>query len=191
MIVTEFFRKRVKAVERLVCSDPNRAGAVLEQRIDVNPTKAFLAFRIMFEDFEIVTVIAIQAVPGSEPDKPLIVLNHIRNPDLREALGGGYPSKADILTFDDWKPDGFSVHRRIERGAVSAIARSCPGEGPDRDQKQNGQGQCDRRKAATAAFWDAGKRNSVFQVGLCRIVHIPTPRPSLALLRMGQELLIR
>jgi len=29
MIVTEFFRERVKAVERLVCSDPNRAGAVL------------------------------------------------------------------------------------------------------------------------------------------------------------------
>ncbi len=36
--------------------------------------------------------------------------------------------KADILTFDDGKPDGFSVHRRIERGAVGAIARSCPGK---------------------------------------------------------------
>ena len=66
MIVTEFFRKRVKPVERLVCADPNRAGAVLEQRIDENPAEAFLAFRIMFEDSEIVTVIAIQAVPCSD-----------------------------------------------------------------------------------------------------------------------------
>ena len=115
MIVTEFFRKRVKAVERLVCADPNRAGAVLEQRIDENPTEAFLAFRIMFEDSEIVTVIAIQAVPCSEPNKPLVVLNDIRNPYLREALGAGYPCKADILTVDDGQPDGFIVHRRIER----------------------------------------------------------------------------
>src|SRR6266478_4673724 len=146
MIVTEFFRKRVKAVERLVGSDPNRPGAVLKQRIDINPTDAFLAFRIMFEDFEIVTVIAIQAVPCSEPNKPLVVLNDIRNPNLREALGAGYPCKADILTLDDGKPDGFSVHRRIERG-VSAIARSCPREGADRDQEQNGQGQFEHREA--------------------------------------------
>src|SRR5580693_7489194 len=125
MIVTEFFRKRVKAVERMVCSDPNRAGAVLKQRIDVNPTEAFLAFRLMFEDFEIVTVIAIQAVPCSEPDKPLVVLNDIRNPSLREALGTGEPGKADIPTLDDGKPDGFSVYRRIERGSVGTIARSC------------------------------------------------------------------
>ena len=37
-------------------------------------------------------------------------LNDIRNPNLREALGAGYPCKADILTLDDGKPDGFSVH---------------------------------------------------------------------------------
>src|ERR1700756_3852490 len=139
MIVTEFFRKRVKAVEKLVCRDPNRAGAVVKQRIDVNPTEAFLAFRIMFEDFEIVTVIAIQAVPCSEPNKPLVVLNHIRNPNLREALGAGYPCKADILTLDDGKPDGFSFHWRIERGGVSAIAFSCPGCGVDREEEQNRQ----------------------------------------------------
>src|ERR1700689_2129096 len=133
MIVTEFFRQRVKVVDRLVCSDPNRAGAVLKQRIDVNPTEAFPAFRIMFEDFEIVTVIAIQAVPCSEPNKPLVVLNDIRNPNLREALGAGYPGKADILTIDHGKPDGFNVHRRIKRGGVSTIARSCPGSGADWD----------------------------------------------------------
>src|SRR5580704_16569602 len=133
MIVTEFFRKRVKAVEKLVCSDPNRAGAVLKQRRDVNPAEAFLAFRIMFEDFEIVTVVAIQAVPRSEPNEPLVVLNDIRNPNLREALGAGYPRKADILTLDDGKPDGSSVHRRIERRAVSTIACSCPGQGAERD----------------------------------------------------------
>ena len=79
MIVTECFRKRVKAVEKLVCSDPNRAGAVLKQRIDENPTEALLAFQIMLKDFEIVTVIANQAVQCSEPDKPLVVLNDIRN----------------------------------------------------------------------------------------------------------------
>src|SRR6202166_2716962 len=145
--MTECFRKRVKEIERLVCSHPNRAGAVLKQRIDENPTEAFLAFRIMFEDFEIVTVIAIQAVPCSEPNKSLIVLNDIRNPNLREALGTGYPCKADIPTLDNGKPDGFSVHRRIERGGVGAIARACPGEGADRDQEQNGQGQFERRKA--------------------------------------------
>src|ERR1700722_1082704 len=133
MIGTEFFRKRAKAVEKLVWSDPNRAGAVLKQRIDVNPTEAFLAFRIVFEDFEIVTVIAIQAVPCSEPNKPLVVLNDIRNSNFREALGVGYPCKADILTVDDGKPDGFSVHRRIERGGVSTIARSCRGQDADRD----------------------------------------------------------
>src|SRR6266849_7327326 len=128
MIVPEFFRKRVKAVERLVGSDPNRAGAVLKQRIDVNPTEAFRTFRIVFEDFEVITVVAIQAVPCPEPNKPLVVLNDIRNPNLRETLGTGYPCKADILTLHDGKPDGFGVHRRIERG-VSAIAHSCPGEG--------------------------------------------------------------
>jgi hypothetical protein len=147
MIVTEFFRKRVKAVERLVCSDPNRAGAVLKQRIDVNPTEAFLAFGIVFEDFEVITVVAIQSVDCSEPNKPLVVLNDIRNPNLREALRAGYPRKADILTLDDGKPDGFNVHRRIERGDISAIPRSRPGEGADRDQEQNGQGQFERRKA--------------------------------------------
>jgi len=115
MIVTEFFRKRVKAVERLVCSDPNRAGPIFKQRIDENPTEAFRAFQIMFEDFEIVTVIASQAIQCSEPNKPLVVLNDIRNPYLREALGAGYPCKADILTVDDGQPDGFIVHRRIER----------------------------------------------------------------------------
>src|SRR5260370_2886514 len=41
-----------------------------------------------------------------------------------------------------------------------------------------------------ADFWDAGKRYTVFQVRLCKIVHIPRPRPSLAMLRTGQELLI-
>jgi hypothetical protein len=44
-------------------------------------------FRIMFEDFEMITVIAIQAVPCSEPNKHLVVLNDIRNPNLRKALG--------------------------------------------------------------------------------------------------------
>src|SRR3984885_13680522 len=133
MIVAECFRKRVKAVERLVCSDPNRPGAVLKQGIDENPTEAFLAFRIMFEDFEVITVIAVKAVPCSEPNKPLVVLNDIRNPDLREALGAGYPCKADILTLDDGKIDGFSVHRRTERGGVSTVARSCRGQDADRD----------------------------------------------------------
>src|SRR6202451_867807 len=150
MIVSECFRKRVKAVEKLVCSDPNRAGAVLKQRIDVDSTEAFLTFRIMFEDFEVIAVIAIQAVPCSEPNKPLVVLNDFRNPNLREALGTGYPCKADILTLDDGKPDGFSVHRRNERGGVSAMARFYPGEGADREQEQNGQGQFERRKATGA-----------------------------------------
>src|ERR1700733_7823567 len=119
--MTECFRKRVKAVERLVCSDPNRAGAVLKQRIDENSAEAFLAFQIMFEDFESVTVIANQAVQCSEPNKPLVVLNDVRNPKLIEALGAGYPRKADIFTVDDGKADGFSVDRRIERGGGSIV----------------------------------------------------------------------
>jgi len=84
MIVTEFFRKRVKTVQKLICSDPKCAGAVLKQRVDIDPTEAFRTFRIVFEDFEVITVIAIQAVPCSEPNEPLVVLNDIRNPNLRE-----------------------------------------------------------------------------------------------------------
>src|SRR6266436_5639903 len=90
-------------------SKPNRAGAVLKQRIDENPTEAFLAFRIVFEDFEVITVIAVQAVDCSEPNKPLVVLNDIRHPNLRETLGAGYPCKADIFTLDDGKPDGKDI----------------------------------------------------------------------------------
>src|ERR1700751_3286817 len=128
MIVTEFFRKRVKTVQKLICSDPKCAGAVLKQRVDIDPTEAFRTFRIVFEDFEVITVIAIQTVPCPEPNESLIVLNDIRNPNLGEALGIGYPCKADVFTLDDGKPDGLGVYRRIERGG-SAIAHSCPGGG--------------------------------------------------------------
>lgn len=110
-IVTECFRKRVKAVQKLIGFHPKRAGPVLKQRIDVDPTEAFGTLRIVFEDFEVITVVAIQAVPCPEPNKPLVTLNDIRNPDLREALGTGCPGKADVLTLDDRKPDVFNVHR--------------------------------------------------------------------------------
>src|SRR5262249_61644387 len=76
-VVDEALGVGTKPVERLVCSNPKRSCAVLEQGEDVVPAQAACYAGVMSEYLEFVAVVSIQAILGAEPNETVIILNDL------------------------------------------------------------------------------------------------------------------
>src|ERR1700730_3297542 len=85
-IVCEGFSPRIESIEGLVAADPEHAVPVLKERKDVRPSQAVRDAWLVYEHFEVVAVVAVQAVLCSKPDKSEIILHDLCDACLREAI---------------------------------------------------------------------------------------------------------
>src|SRR5580658_10236497 len=83
LVMGEGLGTRVETVQHPIASDPQHAGAVFEQRINVSPGQAVHSTRLVHKYLEFVTVVAVDTVLRAEPDETAIVLDNLRDTSLR------------------------------------------------------------------------------------------------------------
>ncbi len=101
---------RIESIQRLIAPGPEKSLAVFEKRSDENAAEAGGNSRFVDEDFEIVTVVAVQAELGAEPQEPPVILNDLRDLGLGEAIGCGKMSEPDIGSIDNRHVDLSKTH---------------------------------------------------------------------------------
>jgi hypothetical protein len=105
-MVCKSFSHGIEAVQGLIGANPERTRPILEQGIDINATQTLFVSRFMLEHFEFVAIVAVQAVLGREPQKPLIVLHYLGNACLRKSRRRGNSTEPEIIPVDHRQPDG-------------------------------------------------------------------------------------
>lgn len=68
---------RVEFIQEIIASDPERARAVLEQRVNVDSAQATGNTRLVLKYFELVAIVPVQPVLRTEPHEPLIILHNL------------------------------------------------------------------------------------------------------------------
>src|ERR1700744_2306696 len=137
MVVNKALGVRVKSIQGLIACDPKVAGAVLEQRGNVDSSQAVRAFGVVPEGSEPGTVIAVQPVARSQPDEALIILDDRGESYRRQLIGGGEASESDVLLFNDGEPHDTGVASRrdclavLRSGAVNENQCYQTPEGPE------------------------------------------------------------
>src|SRR5258708_17217812 len=100
-IMSESLGSQIKPVQDPIASDPQHAGAILEQRIDEGAGQTVHPTSFVNKHFEFVTVVAVEAVLGAEPNKTSIVLENLRNAGLRKTICGGHAGKPGTSSLND------------------------------------------------------------------------------------------
>src|SRR5271167_2050083 len=103
---------RVKTVQHPIASDPQHAGAVFEQRIDIGSRQTVHSTRLVHKYLEFVTVVAIDTVLRAEPDEAAIILDDLRNTGLRKTVYCRHAGKASASTIDDGNVHHFGGDAR-------------------------------------------------------------------------------
>jgi hypothetical protein len=114
-IVHELFGDGIVAVDRVSASDPQAPGSVLEQCIDVHVAKALGIRRIILENAESITVVAIQPVLCAEPEEPAIVLDNVRHSLLRQSLRARQAHETQIMPIGHAEMNDVRVNLRADR----------------------------------------------------------------------------
>jgi hypothetical protein len=115
-IVREDFRAGIEPIQHLIAADPQEARAILEQRENKRTRQAVSScLRFVHEQLELIAVVAIQPVLGSEPHEPQVVLNDLSHPRLGKAVRGGDVSKPQPACNDDRQMDDVRRDSRLRR----------------------------------------------------------------------------
>ena len=85
-VVRESFSPGIESVEGQIAADPEHAVPVLEEGKDVRSRLTVRDARVVHKHFELVAVVAVEAVLCAEPYKAAIVLQNLSNQCLREAI---------------------------------------------------------------------------------------------------------
>src|SRR5580692_3899012 len=91
----------IKPVKDPIASDPQHAGAVFVQRINVGSGETVHPTRFVHKYLKFVSVVAVYAVLRPEPDEAAIVLDNLRDADLRKTLGCRDSGKSSASALDD------------------------------------------------------------------------------------------
>jgi hypothetical protein len=73
----ERLRNGVKAVQVLIRADPQRARSILKQGMNKNSADTIWVVGFGFVDLELVAVVAVEPIVGTEPQKSLLVLQDV------------------------------------------------------------------------------------------------------------------
>jgi hypothetical protein len=92
--VGALLRHGIQAIQVLRGADPQLAVAILEESGDEDPFEAIVVLRVVNEDLELVSVEAIEAELGSEPQEAPVVLDDLGYPGLRQAVFRGKAREA-------------------------------------------------------------------------------------------------
>src|SRR5271155_5834379 len=92
---------RVKTVQPPIASDPQHAGAVFEQRINIGSGETVHATGFVHKYLKFVTIVAVDTVLRAEPGEAAIVLDNLRNAGLRKTVGCRNASKPSASALDD------------------------------------------------------------------------------------------
>src|ERR1700677_4412880 len=92
---------RVKTVQHPITSDPQHAGAVFEQRINIGSGQTVHSARFVYKYVEFVTVVAVDTVLRAEPGEAAIVLDNLRNAGLRKTVCCRHAGKPSASALDD------------------------------------------------------------------------------------------
>src|SRR3984885_8933224 len=108
----------IKTVKRPIASDPQHAGAVFVQRINVGSGETVLWTGLVHIYLEFVPVVAVQTVLRTKPYEAAIVLDNLRNAGLRKTLGCRDAGKPSASALDDG--DGHNLCGDLRRRKVAA-----------------------------------------------------------------------
>src|SRR6266851_1897574 len=158
---------RIKTVKRPIASDPQHAGPVFEQRINVGSGEAVHSTRFVHEYLEFVAVVAVETVLRTEPDETAIVLDNLRNAGLRKTFGCRNAGKPSASALDDGdvyhsrsnfrRPDaGASVGRRLCR------RYECEGSARQEPSSHGGQGEDTQGRAYQSSVVRTHARRTAF-----------------------------
>src|SRR5580658_8342470 len=103
--MSEGLGARIKTIKRPIASDPQHAGAVFEQRINVGSGEAVHPTRFVHEYLEFVAVVTVQAVLRAKPDETAVVLDNLRNSGLRKPVRCRDAGKPSASALDDGDVD--------------------------------------------------------------------------------------
>jgi hypothetical protein len=73
---------------------------ILKQRVHFYAAETFGIAGFVFEYFELIAVVPVEAIPGTKPHESLCVLNNRLNSNVREILRIGQLLEADVSAFD-------------------------------------------------------------------------------------------
>jgi len=87
----------VKFIETIVGSNPNDTGLVNEHRFDEIIAQTVWIIRLVLENRNLMTIKAIEAANGSNPDKALRILGHDIGNGVAQAVPNGQMGKYQLL----------------------------------------------------------------------------------------------
>jgi hypothetical protein len=81
-VVSKGLGHGIEFIQELIASDPQRAGAIFEQRGNEDPAQTVVTPRFVLEHFELVAIVAIDPILRTKPHEALIVLHNLDYPCL-------------------------------------------------------------------------------------------------------------
>jgi hypothetical protein len=104
-VVRKDFGARIHAIQGFIAAYPQDSIAILEKRGDKRARKAIPTRRIVYEHLEIVAVVAIESVLGTEPNEASVILDNLCHTSLRESVCSRYAANPRITRFLHGNPD--------------------------------------------------------------------------------------
>src|SRR5580658_1974054 len=91
----------IKTVKRPIASDPQHAGAVFVQRINVGSGETVHSTGFVHKYLKFVPVVTVYTVLRTKPDEAAIVLDNLRNAGLRKTFRSRDAGKSSASALDD------------------------------------------------------------------------------------------
>src|SRR5579864_1234685 len=76
-IMSESLGRGLKSIETVLAAHPQRSRSGLEQGLHENAAQAIRLGRVILEQLEVVSVVAVDPVLSGEPQESLVVLNNL------------------------------------------------------------------------------------------------------------------
>src|SRR5579862_4208168 len=99
MVMSKSLSDWIEFVQRFFTSDPERAGTIFEKGVNIHPAQAVGAPSLMLEHFELVPVVPVQSVLGTEPHEALIILYDLVYSGLCHYFPRAESGEMDIFPF--------------------------------------------------------------------------------------------
>ena len=127
----ENFRAGIESIQDLIAADPEGSRAILKEGENKRARETVRIARFMHEQLELIAVVAIQPVLGSEPHEAPIILYDLGNSRLRKTVGSGDVSKPETARNDDRQTDDVRCDSRFGRAMTRRFARGRGGASLD------------------------------------------------------------
>src|SRR4029077_6855352 len=105
LVVRESLSSGVKSIEAVLTAHPQRSRSVFDQRLHEHATQAIGLGRIILEQPEVVSVVAVDSVLSTEPHESLVVLNNLCYAVLGQTFDARESQESNVIAVDDGYSD--------------------------------------------------------------------------------------